>query len=296
VRHFSLAAILALFLTATVSRLVQGQVEASERGSVSQTVDGTVIEVSYGRPRLRGRVPFGGGSVGVVHWGEVWTPGANWATTLQVSKGVKLEGRDVAAGTYSVWFVPTQHKWTVYLHPQAHRHHTDRPRPADMLVGIPVSTFSAPSVELLTFSFPEVRRDGMTLQFQWGTTALVLRIDVTPTETTRARVRPDDVAAYVGEYTAWQYAENLDSTTWRPRLWFEDGRLKGAWGGNARVFELVPSGSAHTFWFESRDSIGPVNVELASPVIFSLDSSGRATRFAMRGIAQPFWLRGVRIR
>lgn len=26
-----------------------------------------------GRPRLRGRIAFGG----VVHWGEMWTPGAN---------------------------------------------------------------------------------------------------------------------------------------------------------------------------------------------------------------------------
>src|SRR5512138_77827 len=57
------------------------QVRASERGSVSQTVDGTVIEVDYGRPRLKGRIPFGG----IVHWGEVWTPGANSATTLRVS-------------------------------------------------------------------------------------------------------------------------------------------------------------------------------------------------------------------
>src|SRR5439155_9636490 len=78
------------------SRFVRGQVRASERGSVSQIVDGTSIEVNYGRPRLRGRIAFGG----VVHWGEMWTPGANFATTIRFGKDVKFSGRAVPAGRY----------------------------------------------------------------------------------------------------------------------------------------------------------------------------------------------------
>src|SRR5438046_2812123 len=88
------------------------QVRASERGSVSQTIDGTTVEVSYGRPALRGRTPFGG----VVHWGEVWTPGANFSTTLRVSRPVRLGDQAVPAGTYSLWVVATPTAWTLYLH------------------------------------------------------------------------------------------------------------------------------------------------------------------------------------
>ena len=106
--------------------LAVGQVRASERGSVSQTIDGTVVEVSYGRPALRGRTPFGG----VVHWGEVWTPGANFSTTLRLSRAVRLGDQAVAAGTYSLWVVPTSEAWTLYLHRNPKLYHLERPKPA----------------------------------------------------------------------------------------------------------------------------------------------------------------------
>ncbi len=41
------------------------QIRASERGSLSQTIDGTVISLDYARPQVRGRSPIFGG---FVHW------------------------------------------------------------------------------------------------------------------------------------------------------------------------------------------------------------------------------------
>ena len=42
-------------------------------------VNGTTITLDFSRPVARGRDSLFGG---VVHWGELWTPGANWATKL----------------------------------------------------------------------------------------------------------------------------------------------------------------------------------------------------------------------
>src|SRR5690349_18565433 len=78
------------------------QIRASERGSVSQTVDGTVIAVDYGRAQARGRDSLFGK---VVRKKEVWTPGANQATTFQVSRDVTVGGKPLPAGKYSVWMV-----------------------------------------------------------------------------------------------------------------------------------------------------------------------------------------------
>ncbi|MEP6509570.1 MAG: DUF2911 domain-containing protein, partial [Gemmatimonadales bacterium] len=58
------------------------QVRASEIGVMSQMIDGTKITVEYSRPRSRGRDSLFGTKA--VHWDEVWTPGANWATTFDV--------------------------------------------------------------------------------------------------------------------------------------------------------------------------------------------------------------------
>ena len=75
---------------------------ASEKGSVTQTVDATTITIEYSRPVARGRNPF----PDVVRWGRMWTPGANWATTFEVDKNVHLNGVDVPKGKYSVWMIP----------------------------------------------------------------------------------------------------------------------------------------------------------------------------------------------
>ncbi|MFN0181123.1 MAG: DUF2911 domain-containing protein [Gemmatimonadales bacterium] len=265
------------------------QVRASERGSVSQIIDGTLIEVSYGRPQLRGRIAFGG----VVHWNEMWTPGANWATTLSASKSIRLNGRAVPAGTYSVWVVPTPTTWTFHLHPDPKRYHLQRPRPDEMTVAIPVSPEQGPSVERLTFSFPELRRDGATLRFEWGTTALSLRIDVEATAPRRPARPAQAVAAYLGDYAAWSFAENGDSTASRFRLVHEGGRLVGQMNDGGR-FEMFPTRTLHQFWYEAHDREGPRDVELDGPVTFTVDRSGRATGFRMPGKEQALWWRGTR--
>ena len=64
------------------------QIRASELQSVAQTVDGTTIRVTYSRPRTRERWPIFGTKI--VQWGEVWTPGANWATLLETNKDITL--------------------------------------------------------------------------------------------------------------------------------------------------------------------------------------------------------------
>ena len=72
--------------------VVRAQIRASELATVSQVIDGTRISIEYSRPRARGRQNVFGGEV---KWQEVWTPGANFATTLELSKGLKIDGHAV---------------------------------------------------------------------------------------------------------------------------------------------------------------------------------------------------------
>ena len=107
----------------------RAQALASPFATVSQKVDSTTITVEYYRPSARGRQIFGG----IVRWGQQWTPGANWATTLEVNRPVKLEGHVLPAGKYSLWFtpVPRPQQWTVVLSRTARRFHVVRPSASD---------------------------------------------------------------------------------------------------------------------------------------------------------------------
>src|SRR6185369_7063868 len=70
-----------LVLACLAPGAVQAQGLASPFGTVSQRVDSTTIGVEYYRPAVRGRAIFGS----LIRWGRLWTPGANWATTLEVN-------------------------------------------------------------------------------------------------------------------------------------------------------------------------------------------------------------------
>lgn len=162
------------------------QVRPSERGSVSQTVDGTTITIEYSRPVARGRDSVFGK---VVHWGEVWTPGANWATTFDVDRDVRLADQAVARGRYSMWIVPrAEGDWTLFLSTRHRVFHTQRPDPNDAAVTVALTPQTAPHTEVLTWSFPLVSADGTTVQLQWGPVLVAARITVAPSRATvRAR-------------------------------------------------------------------------------------------------------------
>src|SRR3974390_1459138 len=77
--------------------------------TVKQHVGLTDIEIVYSRPSMKGRQIFGG----LVPYGTVWRTGANNATKISFSTPVKLNGTDVAAGSYALYTIPGEDEWTI---------------------------------------------------------------------------------------------------------------------------------------------------------------------------------------
>ncbi len=202
------ALLLALGAAGAAASEAAAQVRASERGTVSQTIDGAVLTINYSRPRVRGRSPLFGK---VVHWGEIWTPGANWATTLEVSREVRLDGHAIPKGKYSVWFVVQPRQWTLILDPRVQRYHTEPPE--DSIGGQirwTVRPTVAPATEVLTWAVPEIRPGGGLLRMQWGTTRISIGVTVPPRHPlTIARA---DIEPYLGRYRISMSMTGPDST------------------------------------------------------------------------------------
>jgi hypothetical protein len=184
----------ALSLLASRGR-AQGQLLASEPASVSQTVDGTKVTVTYSRPRARGRTGLFGTQV---KWGSTWTPGANLATRLEVSKDVTIHGQQVPKGAYSVWFVVDRAQWQMVLDRDTAMFHTQPPKPRAGQVRFDVPREKKPFLEALTWSIPDMSSTGMTLAFQWDTVYVPVRIKVTPSYSTS--VGADVARRLVGRY------------------------------------------------------------------------------------------------
>jgi hypothetical protein len=218
---------LALGLSLTLPAHARAQVRASEAASVSQTVDGTKLTIEYSRPRGRARDSLFGK---VVPWGLTWTPGANFATTLEVSKDVRINGHPLAKGKYSVWMVVRPESvWTLVLDPRAQRYHTEHPDSTPEQIRFPVHRAERAFSEVLTWTFPAVRADGATLAMQWGTTYVPLDIEVTPTYL--LPFPAEKAAPYLGKFS-WDWVGPLPDTSMKPMtltVSYENGKLMGHW-------------------------------------------------------------------
>jgi hypothetical protein len=67
------------------------------------------IDLSYCRPAKKNRVIFGE----LVPYNKVWRTGANEATKITFSRDVKVNGKDLKKGSYSLFTIPTEKNWTI---------------------------------------------------------------------------------------------------------------------------------------------------------------------------------------
>ena len=218
-------AVASILLALVATPELAAQIRASEPATVSQTVDGTTMTVEYSRPRARGRTGLFGSRI---HWGEVWTPGANQSTTLSVSKDVTIEGVTVPQGKYSVWLVvQRQGSWEMVLDRNAALFHTQPPRNRAGQVRLTVRREKRPFLEVLTWWFPEVSVSGATLAMQWDTVYVTAQVRVPRSYTT-------DVSAEVARRIAGAYRWQLEP---EPRS--DDTTLIGPRESAARELQLT---------------------------------------------------------
>ena len=107
-----------LFLTVVIimmSTLLFAQGDKASRPSPPATASGQVgaakITITYSSPAVKGRKVFGE----LVPYDKVWRAGANEATIFETDKAIKVGGKEVPAGKYSLYILPTAGKWTVIL-------------------------------------------------------------------------------------------------------------------------------------------------------------------------------------
>lgn len=283
-RRFTRSALVGLGMSLLLPGAVSAQIRASEMGTMTQLIDGTKISVTYSRPRMRGRQPLFGSRA--AHWGEVWTPGANWATVLEVNKDITVNGKRVPKGKYSVWMVLHETgDWTTVLDPTWHIYHMDPPdsNAAQIRVSTPVT--QAQYVDVLTWSMPELTVSGGTLAMQWGTTRASLKVGVTPSlESTMPEA---DAQVYVGRY---DYRETkpsgVSSGVSTFIVTYENKTLKARWDPNddyMQTFALIRVGP-DIFAPGLYDKDGTIYEVLRPEMMFTFKrAAGQPVTFTVRG-------------
>lgn len=112
-QHFAL--ILAGLLMTT---FVWAQGDKTSRPSPPVTASGKIkdanVTIHYSSPSVKNRKIFGE----LVPYGQVWRAGANEATVFETDKDLKVEGKILPAGKYSLYAIPGEKEWTIIFNKQ----------------------------------------------------------------------------------------------------------------------------------------------------------------------------------
>lgn len=132
--------------------------------------DGKTITVNYSSPRMRGRKIYGG----LVPFDKVWRLGANEATTFDTTADVTIDGKQVPAGNYTLFAIPTPNRWTLIVSKKT----------GEWGIPYPGKTFDFARLPMKVSSLPSKAED-LTISFVPGGSTCTMRADW---EMTRASI------------------------------------------------------------------------------------------------------------
>ena len=126
-----------------------------------------VAKITYGRPQKKGRQVFGG-EVALVPYDKLWRTGANETTELILYKDAKMGGKELKAGTYSLYSFPQEEAWTIVVNSKLHTWgHFQYDETQDVVRFEAESKEYATTVEAFTITFGNVTESSAALYLVW---------------------------------------------------------------------------------------------------------------------------------
>jgi hypothetical protein len=195
----------------------------SPQSTISQVIGVSEITISYSRPSVREGTIWGE----AVPFDEVWRTGANEATTVTFSDDVKIEGRELAAGTYGLFTIPGQTKWILAFNRVAEQWGASNYDSTQDALRVEVKPRQALHQQTFQITFPEVGIDTALISLHWGSLEIPFSVQVDLKRVTVARAREFvDNAGPADGRTVWNWANYFyqngyntdDALEWATRL------------------------------------------------------------------------------
>jgi len=141
---------------------------AQQQASPAKTAEGKIgeanVSITYSSPSVKGRTIWGE----LVPYDKIWRAGANAATVFETDKDLKVEGKTLPAGKYSIFAIPSSVSWTIIFNSETGQWGIKRGGDANLDRSKDVLTVSVKPVankmtESLTY---EINKDGIALLWE----------------------------------------------------------------------------------------------------------------------------------
>lgn len=132
-----------------------------------------IVKVYYSQPLKKGREIFGK----KVPYGKVWRTGANEAVEFKAYQDISIGGKNLAAGTYSLFTIPGEKEWTIIINTEldywgAYRYKQEH----DVLrVTVPSSSMDK-VVEAFSVRFEDMGDSKAVMRLAWDQTLVEVPI------------------------------------------------------------------------------------------------------------------------
>ena len=171
-----------LIMVLAVSFAVNAQVESPQPSTfqkIEQKVGLTDVTLEYSRPSMKGRAIFGE----LVPHGKLWRTGANKNTIVTFSDAVMIGGKEVKAGSYSIFTTPNAGSWEVVFYSDTENWGTPQKWDESKVVAkVTAKVFALPmNIETFTMSFDDIANDSAMLGMMWEKAYVAVKIEV-PTD------------------------------------------------------------------------------------------------------------------
>lgn len=97
-------------------------IKKSIKAYASGNINGRIITISYHSPAVRNRIIWGG----LVPFDQPWVSGAHMATSIETDAILIINGKEIPAGKYAFFTIPSQKDWTIILNKNWEQHLTDK--------------------------------------------------------------------------------------------------------------------------------------------------------------------------
>jgi len=283
-----------LLMTLSAAMLAQETSELSlppngdnERSEVSQWIGPVKISIDYHSPHVHN--PASNDRTGHI-WGELvhygffdegfgptkaapWRAGANESTSITLSNDVKIEGKDLKAGTYAL-FLDVEEKgpwyWVVSSHVGWGSYQYD---PKYDVLRLPVTAQDSPFTEFLTYGFDERKPDSAIAFLQWENKRIPLKIEVPNVNDLYVAKLRQQLESWPGfRYEDWQTAAQFcadnkvnleEALTWADKV--ISGPFRGATIGHEDFSTLQTKASVLTAMGRDADADAVMQQALRLP-------------------------------
>jgi hypothetical protein len=166
---FAIIATLPAYLKAQDLKIPQ----PSTAQTITQAFGLGTISINYSRPNVKGRKIFGG----LEPYGTVWRTGANSATTITTTEAIKIEGKELPAGTYELFTIPGENEWTIIINKGAKQWGAYEYKADDDVFRVSVRPVKLKDkVETFTIQVGDVYPSTAKLQLMWENTMISMNL------------------------------------------------------------------------------------------------------------------------